>query len=300
MEHKVIMKPPISYYGGKTHHAPWILNVMERYEFEIYVEPFGGSGAILFAKEPSPVEIYNDLYSDLVTFYRVLRHPKTYMDFIRFLENSPYSRELFDESKEALSSKRLSTVERAGHFFILVRQSFSNLGTHWSTVGEAAKVRAQPYRKAIDRLPEIHERLKNVHIEHHDAIDCIKRYAKPKSLIYCDPPYVSGTRVSPDAYKHEYTDEQHKQLIETLLAVPGHKILSGYESHVYQPLLDAGWTLETKRVCCHSTPTKMSEKKGYRTECVYCSPTETMTQKANHALFKEINHGQNKRKNKTR
>jgi hypothetical protein len=83
------MKPPIVYYGGKTYHAPWIVDVMKRYKFKAYIEPFGGSGAILFAKEPSPVEVYNDLYSDLVTFYRVLRNPKTCEEFIRFIENSP-------------------------------------------------------------------------------------------------------------------------------------------------------------------------------------------------------------------
>ena len=266
------MKPPIAYYGGKTYHAPWILNVMKRYEFKAYIEPFGGSGAILFAKEPSPVEVYNDLYSDLVTFYRVLRNPKTYKKFIRFVENSPYSRELFYESKEVLANNKLSSVERAGHFYILVRQSFSNLRTHWSAVGKAIKTQARPYRNTIDRLPEIHERLRNVHIEHKDAIECIKQCASPKSLVYCDPPYVSGTRVCPDAYKHEYTDEQHERLIETLLTIPGYKILSGYESPIYAPLLEAGWTLETKRVCCYASSTKDAGKKNYRTECLYCSP----------------------------
>jgi DNA adenine methylase len=266
------MKPPIAYYGGKTNHASWILDVIKRYEFKIYVEPFGGSGAILFAKEPSPVEVYNDIYSDLVTFYRVLRNRRMYKEFIRFIENSPYSRELFYESKEILANEKLSNVERAGHFYILVRQSFSNLRTHWSAVGQAIKTQARPYRKTIDRLPEIHERLRLVHIEHKDAIDCIKQYAYPTSLFYCDPPYVGETRVCQTAYKHEYSDEQHKQLIETLLTVPGHKVLSGYESPMYKPLLDAGWTLVTKQFCCHSTPTKLGEKKSYRTECLYCSP----------------------------
>ena len=138
---------------------------------------------MLFAKEPSPVEIYNDLYSDLVTFYRVLRDPKTYEEFIRFVENSPYSRELFYESKNALASEKLSDVERAGHFFIVIRQSFSCLRTNWSAVGKVAKTQARPYRNAIDRLPEVHERLRNVHIEHKDAVDCVKHYANPKSLI---------------------------------------------------------------------------------------------------------------------
>ena len=274
MKHKKVMKAPIRYYGGKTYQAAWILDVINRYQFKTYIEPFGGSGAILFAKEPSPVEIYNDLYSDLVTFYRVLRNPKTYKELITFLEHSPYSREMFGESKDALSNKKLSTVERAGHFFILIRQSFSGLRSSWSTAGRVGKPKPTPYRNAIDRFPEVHERLRHVHIEHKDAIECIKFYADPKSLIYCDPPYVFGTRVHTEAYKHEYTDTQHKQLVETLLTVPGHKILSGYESSIYQPLLDAGWTLYKKQFTCYAS----TGKKGRRTECLYCSPTELITE----------------------
>jgi DNA adenine methylase len=111
-----MMKPPIAYYGGKTYQAPWILDVMKRYDFKAYIEPFGGSGAILFAKEPSPVEVYNDLYSDLVTFYRVLRNPKMYKEFVRFVENSPYSRELFYESKEVLANKKIVPGRTGGTF----------------------------------------------------------------------------------------------------------------------------------------------------------------------------------------
>ena len=173
--------------------------MIKRYSFKTYIEPFGGSGAVLFAKEPSKVEVYNDLYSDLVTFYRVLRNPKTYKALVMFLENSPYSRELFRESKEALANEGLSAVERAGHFFILIRQSFSGLRTNWSTAGKIGKPKSTPYRYAIDRLPEVHAHLRNVHIEHKDAIECIKHYASEQSLVYCDPPYVLTTRVAPAA-----------------------------------------------------------------------------------------------------
>jgi len=279
------MKSPIRYYGGKTYQAAWILDVIQHYDFNTYIEPFGGSGAILFAKEPSMVEIYNDLYSDLVTFYRVLRNPKTYKEFVLFLENSPYSRELFGESKNALSNKRLSSVERAGHFFITIRQSYSGLRTHWSSAGTMGKAKATPYRRSIDRLPEVHERLRNVHIEHKDAIKCIKQYATPKCLIYCDPPYVFGTRVTTDAYKHEYSDDQHEQLVEVLLEVPGNKILSGYESLLYQPLLDAGWTLQKKDYVCYTSPNRKR-----RTECLYCSPNELITKENQHdgKLFNRV------------
>jgi len=280
------MKPPIKYYGGKTSQAKWILDVMSRYDFQSYIEPFGGSGAVLFAKEPSRLEVYNDLHSDLVTMYRVLRNPRTYKQLIRFVECTPYSRELFHEARQRLNEKKLSEVERAWIFYVLVRQSFSGIEKNWFTSPRAymSRVTAAPnYFKAVDRLAEVHERLKNVYIEHLDALECIRKYAhsteKGCSLVYCDPPYVAHTRVANNNYKHEYTDEQHGQLVETLLAVPGHRILSGYESPIYQPLLDAGWTLETKRFCCHSSRPKGGGK-DYRTECLYCSPTENLNRGA--------------------
>ena len=278
------MKPPIVYYGGKIRIAPWIVDVMKRYEFRRYVEPFGGSAAVLFAKEPSQCEIYNDLYSDLVNLYKVLRNPRTYKQLIQFIECTPYSREVFYDSCQALKSKKISEVERARCFFACMRQSFSSLMNSWSTPSECSHtVASNTYWKAVDRLPGVHKRLKHVHIEHMDALECIKKYANTRSLIYVDPPYVSGTRVAPKTYKHEYTDEQHERLVETLLMVPGHKLLSGYESPIYQLLLDAGWELLKKRVCCHASG---KNKKTYRMECLYCSPNGRVShQESGYGLF---------------
>ena len=280
------MKPPIVYYGGKIRIAPWIVDTMRRYEFQRYVEPFGGSAAVLFAKEPSMCEVYNDIHSNLTTFYRVLQAPNQYKQLARLIECTPYSREVYGDSRRALDNQEISEVERARCFFVCARQSFSNLMNSWSTPTERTRtVASVSYWKAIDRLPEVHERLKHVHIEHLDAIECIKRYANSMSLCYVDPPYISGTRVAPKAYKHEYSDEQHGELVQTLLSVPGHKILSGYESPIYQPLLDAGWELLTKRVCCHASG---KNKKTYRTECIYCSPNGRATQQEpGYGLFDE-------------
>jgi DNA adenine methylase len=243
---------------------------MMRFTFARYIEPFGGGAAVLFAKPPSKCEIYNDIYSDLVTFYKVLRDPNLYQQLIRLIECTPYSREVYNDARRALADGTSSDVERAWYFFTCVRQSFSSLMKNWSTPTELCNVVATTtYWRAIYKLPEVHERLKNVHIENMDAIECIKKYANDNSLIYCDPPYIHSTRVSKNDYKHEYTDDQHRELVEALLSVPGHKILSGYESPIYEPLLDAGWELITKQVCCHASG---NSKKTYRTECLYVSP----------------------------
>jgi len=269
------MKPPIHYYGGKAYQAEWICDVFRQYKFHTYIEPFGGSGAILFAKPPSPVEIYNDIHSDLVNFYKVLRDRDTFDAFTYFVENSPYARETFYESREIIRTDvHTSDVERAGHFFITIRQSFSGCQCSWSSQGKAGLLLARYYRNAIDRLPEVHNRLRDVHIEHLDAIECIKRHASDDrtTMTYCDPPYIADTRTAPDVYTHELTDEQHKVLVQTLLTVPGHKILSGYKSPLYQPLLDAGWSCLERDYTCYAALLKPSGERTTRTECLYCSP----------------------------
>jgi len=269
------MKSAILYYGGKAYQAQWICDILRQYTFHAYIEPFGGSGAILFAKPPSPVEVYNDIHSDLVNFHRVLRDPATFNQFMDFVENSPYSREIFYESRDNIrENKAMTDVERAGHFFIAIRQSFSGCQSSWSSFGKAGMLQAHYYRHAIDRLYENHKRLRHVHIENIDAIDCINRYASDnkKSLIYCDPPYVADTRTSPDIYTHELTDSQHETLVQTLLTVPGYKILSGYRSPLYQPLLDAGWTCLEKDFTCYAAILQPDGERTKRTECLYCSP----------------------------
>jgi len=191
------MKPPVRYYGGKIRLAQWIVDVMQRYEFDRYVEPFGGSGAVLFAKQPSKCEVYNDLYSDLVNMYKVLRSPTQYKQFIRLTECTPYSREAYTECQLALKQKKMTDVERARCFFVVLRQSFSCLMNGWSTPSESSYTgAAKTYMRSVDQLPEVHRRLQRVHIEHMDALDCIKRYVNGNSLIYCDPPYVHATRLS--------------------------------------------------------------------------------------------------------
>jgi len=64
-------------------------------------------------------------------------------------------------------------------------------------------------------------------------------------LIYADPPYVRATRSHPDSvYRHEYTDDDHVRLINTLRSVPAAVILSGYPSDLYASLLGDWRTIE--------------------------------------------------------
>lgn len=85
------MKSPISWFGGKYYLAHKIIKLFPPHS--IYVEPFGGAAHVLFAKEPSPVEVYNDIDSGLVNFFRVLRDPKSFGELALLCSLTPYSRE---------------------------------------------------------------------------------------------------------------------------------------------------------------------------------------------------------------
>lgn len=68
------MKPLIKWAGGKSHEIKHIKNMIP--EFDRYIEPFFGGGALFFKLEPKKAEI-NDISKDLMNFYKILKTTKS-------------------------------------------------------------------------------------------------------------------------------------------------------------------------------------------------------------------------------
>ena len=223
-----------------------------------YVEAFGGGASLLFAKEPAEVDVYNDLDSLLVNFFRVLRRKPD--EFQRMIELVPYSREEYMESKKLLKSKSLETggnIGQAVDFYIMARQSVSGLvGAGWR-YGITKNV-ANVWCNSIERLPFFIERLRRVQIESLNAIMCIRKYDTPKTFFYLDPPYHHSAR-SDIRYRVDYTDEQHRYLLEEIQKVKGMVLLSGYHCPLYDNRLKDWhhWDIEMTN---QATPTTRGTK----------------------------------------
>lgn len=245
------LKPPITYFGGKIRLAPWIVGHMP--EHRVYVEPYFGSGAVFYAKRPSTHEVVNDLDSNVVTFFRVLR--ERCEDLERVCRLTPFAHDEFDLANLSIDGcDDLDDLERARRFFIRITQGFGkSVGTRSSagrSVGWSASVlrgsnNARSAQNLIDRFAECAARFRNVTIDNRPALHVIKRFAVEGSVCYLDPPYVSSTRSGltkrSGDYAFEMTDDDHRELAELVHSLPDVTfLLSGYPSPLYEDLY-ADW-----------------------------------------------------------
>jgi DNA adenine methylase len=66
-----ILKSLLRYPGSKWNLANAIVGLLP--EHKSYLEPYFGSGAILFNKPVSPIETVNDLNLDVVNLFKIVR-----------------------------------------------------------------------------------------------------------------------------------------------------------------------------------------------------------------------------------
>jgi DNA adenine methylase len=251
------------WYGGKFSHLDWLLPLLPRTKH--FCDVFGGSAAVLLNREPSPIETYNDIDREVVNFFRVLRDQSD--ELIRLIGLTPFSKEEF---KLAISDQEgpISSLERARRFFVRARQVRTGLAQK-ASAGRWAHCRLTSRAKmagavsrwlgSIEDLPYIAQRLIRVQIENSPAIKVIKRYDSKETLFYCDPPYPHESRGDSNAYAHEMTDNEHRELARLLHTVKGKVALSSYHCDIMDELYGDWIYIEAPIKNCHSVKTPRRE-----------------------------------------
>jgi DNA adenine methylase len=237
------IRPPVKWHGGKHYLARWI--VAEFPAHHTYVEPFGGAASVLLNKPPAMVEVYNDLDERISRFFRVLREHGD--EFRRRLSLTPYSEVEFRKSAESTDDE----VEQARRDFVRWRQSLGGRGDSFSfTLHRVRRQMADVvsgYLSAIDQqLPLIVERLRAVQFLCRPAVEVVRQWDSADTLFYCDPPYLHETRAagSRAVYGIEMSEDEHRELAETLNTCRGKVVLSGYPSALYDDLYGSWRTVE--------------------------------------------------------
>ncbi|MEE0913539.1 MAG: DNA adenine methylase [Ruminococcus sp.] len=242
------IRTPVSWVGNKTSILP-IIYAMFPIKYERYIEPFGGSGAVLLGKEKADdFEVYNDVNRNLVNLFKCMRdRPNALIKELGFLNlnarddfnsiNEFFKKEEFDDKYlneeleltkvlfNELSAKELIEIQkkiksdydlrRASMFLKLLRYSYASSGKSFAS---------QPFdiRSLFSLIEQVGKRLTKVVIENQDFEVLIKHYDRECAFFYCDPPYVDTEHF----YTCEFTLDHHLRLRDSLMNIKGYFLLS--------------------------------------------------------------------------
>lgn len=240
-----------------------------------YVEPYAGGLAVLLAKNPEGIsEVVNDLHSDLLLFWSVLRSEDLYPKFVRLCEATPFSEFVWQTVSQKLKEDRVEKIDlaqRAWMFFVACRQSLAGRMRSFTGITKTRTRRGMnnevsAWLSAVEGLPAVHERLKRVLIVGpKPALQVIEEFDTIDTCTYIDPPYLPETVESPDVYQHGMTRADHIELLKLLKSCKSKILLSGYPSELYSSML-RGWRCMTFDIANHSAGGKLKERKQ---ECVW-------------------------------
>jgi DNA adenine methylase len=176
-------------------------------------------GVFLRRRHAPKAEVVNDLGRDVYTLFRVIQeHYAYFLDYLRFRLTARAEFERLADTDPAT----LTDIQRAARFLYLQRTAFGgkpsgrNFGV---SVGRPAHF---DVTKLGPMLEDLHTRLAGVTIEclPYDAF--IRRYDRPGTLFYLDPPYWGCE----GDYGPIFSREDFARLAEVLATIQGRFLLS--------------------------------------------------------------------------
>ena len=219
------LHPPINYMGNKFGQLDFILPMMPWHE--TYVEVFGGSGAVLLAKKPSKLEVFNDRFSGTVALYQCIQQDDKLQELKTRIQMLPHSREFFAWCRDTWETED-DVVMRALKYYYLVQASFAGRAEFFGRVVKNHNNIPNKIQLAVPGFAELHERLRGVQIENLDWRQCFKDFDNAEVLFYLDPPYYGS-----DVYGTGFTKKDHIEMCQRCFDLEGAVVLSGYENPIY-------------------------------------------------------------------
>lgn len=224
-------KPFLKWAGGKTQ----LINDIEKalpHDFRqqnyTYVEPFVGSGAVLFwilQNYPNIQHaIINDINADLINAYRIIAtQPNELIEVLQQLEhefhtlvNQPeQKKEYYYEKRTAFNSRSTDLATQAGLFIFLNRTCFN--GLFRVNKNNAFNVPMGDYKKPticdapnLLAVSELLQRVEILNVDYQATLD----HVNGDALFYFDPPYKPLSKTSSfNSYaKEEFDDNEQIRL----------------------------------------------------------------------------------------
>jgi DNA adenine methylase len=210
--------PVLAWPGGKRRLAKVLLPLIHSRPHTCYAEHFAGGASMFFLRQPAGTEVINDINSDVVNLYRVI---KNHLDeFIRQFRYTVASRELFEQNRET-PPHVLTDVQRAARFLYIQKLAFggkvssTTFGTSPSSPPRFNVLRLE------DDLSQAHFRLARTWIEHLPWHECLTKWDRDYTLHFLDPPYWET-----EGYGVPFDLDEYHRIAEAMTTMKGSAILT--------------------------------------------------------------------------
>jgi DNA adenine methylase len=214
MKHYAIIPWP----GGKRRLAKKLLPIFDNRKHSCYVEAFAGGGSLLFMRQPVDSEVLNDINSDVVNLYRVVKHHLA--EFLRQFEWAIVSRQLYEWAKET-PPEILTDIQRAARFYYLQKLAFGGKVSGRTFGTSPSSPPRFNYLRLETDLMQAHQRLCRVYIENLDWQTCITKWDREYALFFLDPPYWQT-----EGYGVPFPLDQYERIAELMRTIKGSAVLT--------------------------------------------------------------------------
>lgn len=206
-------KPILKWAGGKTQ---LIQELLKRFpdNFNNYIEPFIGGGALFFHTQPSK-SIIADINPELINLYKVIRdNPIDVIDILKGFDNN----EVFFYDIRSWKTRELTDIMQAARTLYLNKTCFNGLyrvnkkgefNTPYGNYKNPNFVNEQGILEASKAL----QKTTIVNLSYKDTLE---KYAQSGDLIFLDPPYlpINNSEDFKRYTKEGFTYEDHVELSE--------------------------------------------------------------------------------------
>ncbi|MEI8201570.1 MAG: DNA adenine methylase [Bacteroidota bacterium] len=224
-------KPFLKWAGGKTQ----LINDIERLLPDdissnsfTYIEPFVGSGALLFwmLNKFNNIEkaVINDINADLINTYKIIAsQPKELVSILKQLQNEYHEiqnkeeekKVYYYEKRDLYNTRNTDKTTQAALFIFLNRTCFNGLyrvnrSNLFNVPIGSYKAPTICYKDNIFAVSEVLQKVEILCVDFEETIN----YANENSFFYFDPPYkpLSNTSSFNSYAKDEFDDKEQIRL----------------------------------------------------------------------------------------
>lgn len=193
-----------------------------------FVEAFVGGGALYFAKEPSEIEIINDLDKELIKGYKLLKKisKKNIERAIGISSNvddiKPIKKRL-EVLNEIQNMKAIDDGLKLYQILITTCNTFSSIG-----IGKIYQPKSNIQK--TNKITQYKERLKNTKIFSTDYKKIIAKFDNVDTFFFLDPPYEKSTGL----YKNDTLD--YEEMANILSNIKGKFMITINESPIIKKI----------------------------------------------------------------